>query len=81
MKEALLPNEQCYVCKHFHGTVVTVRGADGQERRAYSCDAFGEGIPEEFILSGHDHTRAYPGDHGVLWEPAEEDLEPSWSPW
>lgn len=81
MKEPLLPNQQCYLCNHFEGKIVTSRAADGQGRQAYSCKAFTEGIPDDFILSNHDHTKPYPGDHGVLWEPAATDVEPSWSPW
>jgi hypothetical protein len=78
MAEPLLPTQQCFMCKHYHGTVVKRPDGKGE---AYSCDAFEEGIPDDFILTNHDHTKAYPGDNGIRWEPAGEEAGPSWQPW
>jgi hypothetical protein len=39
------------------------------------CDAFPEGIPDEIILGGDKHRRAFPGDHGIQFEPIDEDEE------
>lgn len=35
------------------------------------CTAFptGDGIPEEIRFGDNDHTEAYPGDHGLRFEP------------
>ena len=52
-------SEQCVMCRHFRAGLV--------------CDAVPEGIPEEIITGEHDHREPYPGDHGVRFEPVDEE--------
>jgi hypothetical protein len=33
------------------------------------CSAFPDGIPLPIRRAEHDHRTAYPGDHGIRWEP------------
>jgi hypothetical protein len=50
---------QCYACVHFD------RDAPSREFR---CDAFPDGIPVPIQSNKHDHSKPYPGDHGILYE-------------
>lgn len=53
---------QCISCKHY--TMMA------------TCEAFPNKIPYE-IISGHFiHTRPYPGDHGIMYDPIDPDEEP-----
>ena len=37
-------------------------------------DAFPSGIPEPIWLGENDHRAPYPGDHGILFEPAAQPV-------
>ena len=37
------------------------------------CKAFPEGIPFPILAADSDHKTAYPGDHGIQFEPIEEE--------
>ena len=50
-----MKSEQCVLCKHFHVND--------------TCDAFPNGIPPEILSGTYDHTKPYPGDHDVRYEP------------
>jgi hypothetical protein len=54
---------QCPVCVQF-------RVGSGM-----TCDAFPEGIPPEIATGRHDHTKPYPGDGGIRFEPTEAGKE------
>ncbi len=49
---------QCHSCKHYHFGTLT-------------CDAYPEGIPQSILLNIADHTKAFPGDHGIHFEPID----------
>jgi hypothetical protein len=50
---------QCRDCNHYLG-----------ERQ---CEAFPAQIPEAIYLGEHDHAKPYPGDHGIRFEPLENE--------
>lgn len=56
------PEPICMRCKHLQ------EPPPGQW--SYHCAAFPAGIPDEIFVTGEiDHTKPYPGDHGVQYEP------------
>lgn len=55
-------SEVCLVCKHFG---LSLWLATGKE----TCAAFPVLIPEEIWNGENDHTKEYPGDRGVRFEP------------
>ncbi len=57
------PTQMCYNCKHFHGPA----------RR--TCDAFRDGIPGNLFWGGKPHTKHYPGDWGIQFEPIRDHSE------
>jgi hypothetical protein len=50
---------QCYACVHLD------REASFNPMR---CDAFPDGIPVPIQANKHDHSKPYPGDHGIRFE-------------
>jgi hypothetical protein len=36
-----------------------------------TCEAFPDGIPNAIQYDGADHTKPYPGDHGITYMPRE----------
>lgn len=51
---------QCLLCKHFSFA-------------SEGCAAFPTGIPAEILSGQHDHRKAYDGDGGIRWEPADAE--------
>jgi len=47
-------SKQCATCRHW---------LDG-----LTCEAFPEGIPDEIIFEGRDHTEPFKGDRGIRYE-------------
>ncbi len=53
------PPPNCYGCKH----LLTDE----------TCTAFPQGIPDPILHNEVDHRRPYPGDHGIQFDPQDED--------
>ena len=51
---------QCNKCKYHHS---------GE----FTCDVYPDRIPDEILLNKADHRNPYPGDHGIRFEPLEEE--------
>ena len=49
------PTIQCFVC--------------GRYINKGRCYAFPNGIPEEILTGEFDHSKPYPGDNGIRFEP------------
>ncbi len=49
---------QCNICKH-------------KKKFSATCRAFPQRIPNAILSSDHDHTKPYPGDHGIRFEPVD----------
>jgi hypothetical protein len=56
----------CMICKHLHLDVPLYKMA---------CDAFPKGIPWDIISSRDRHTEPYPGDNGIMFAEAPEEVE------
>ena len=56
----------CVDCAHFE------RGEDGI---GLTCAAFPEGIPDEILFGDHDHHQPFDGDHGIQFEPRDEETK------
>ena len=49
---------QCGACKHYDEDL--------------ECKAFPFGIPDEILINKHDHTKPFPNDNGIRFEPIKE---------
>lgn len=45
---------------------------DPDDPGPWTCDAFPAGIPAPITANRRDHRKAYPGDHGLRFDPAPE---------
>ena len=55
---------QCTACIHF------ISSKDG----VFTCKAFKDGIPDQFVYNKVLHNKAYDGDSGIQYEP-----NPTWT--
>src|SRR4051794_9495486 len=58
MAEAMTNTPQCDACIHL----------DRDTPGGYRCAAFPEWIPVPIQANKHDHSKPYPGDHGIRYE-------------
>ena len=72
------PPEYCWECKHYKEMPpdqwpTPLRDKTGICDLDYPpCEAFPQGIPEEIWVGEFDHTKPYPGDNGIRFEPKDE---------
>lgn len=64
------PSPVCMACKWLNSVLV-----DGRMK----CTAFPNGIPDDILLSVHDHRRPFPRDSGIRFVQVIGDDEPEWS--
>lgn len=64
---------QCGSCKHFHG--LDYPDENGRFPDKVTCDAFPNGIPQEIYSDKIKHTKPYPGDNGIQYEPWGIEIE------
>ncbi len=50
----MMPIVLCLVCSHYYQTC--------------TCKAFPDGIPDKILMGEADHTKPFPGDHGIQFE-------------
>jgi hypothetical protein len=36
-----------------------------------ACEAFPEGIPDDILIFGEDHSKPFAGDHGIRFQPGK----------
>lgn len=67
----MLAEPHCFtrLCRHFRG-VAQPDGTEMTERVV--CKAFPDGIPDEIAYGSNPHTKPFPGDRGVQFEPEQE---------
>lgn len=69
----MIMERNCWRCKHYH-----------RQAREITCDAFTHAvfhpkrplpcaIPDEILDNKVFHDKPYPGDHGIQFEPIEEE--------
>ena len=58
-------SEQCFMCKNFN--------IEFNEDEEINCLAFKDGVPKEILDGGHDHTKPYKGDNGIIFEPIKDE--------
>ena len=62
-KQEAIPSLPCLQCKYLR----RFRRKDTN----YTCDAFPDGIPSVIFSGSVDHTKLYPGDHGIQFKRAK----------
>lgn len=56
------------------GTVTRPQCMNCVHRRTLdTCTAFPGGIPVTIIMNAADHRKPFEGDHGIRWDPADDD--------
>ena len=71
-----LPSEQYMNCSRFKYELVVpakMKRYEGiiADISTWVCEAFPDGIPKEIAFGDWDHTKPFPGDKGILFEPKE----------
>jgi hypothetical protein len=63
---------QCDACVHLNREV---------SYNPMRCDAFPDGIPIPIQANKHDHSKPYPGDHGIRYEQIRPGPRPEVAVW
>ena len=53
---------QCLGCENF------------KNKKRFTCRAFPKGIPSKIISGNFDHTKPFPGDKGIRFEPLSKEI-------
>lgn len=69
----MIRESQCIYCKHFQGATSQGNPQGNPFATPKICAAFPQGIPQEVLLTIHDHRLPFDGDHGVRYEPTSEE--------
>jgi len=59
---------QCANCKHLGTDEIEIKEDDMEAIYLPTCAAFLRGIPREIRTNEVDHTKPFPGDHGIQFE-------------
>lgn len=60
----MIQTAQCLGCAHYRR---------GSKVRGGSCEAYPQGIPHEIYSNKVRHDAPYPGDNGIMFDPAPVD--------
>lgn len=60
----MIQTAQCLECRHYRR---------GSGVRGGSCEAYPQGIPREIYSNKVRHDVPYPGDNGIIFDPAQLD--------
>jgi hypothetical protein len=67
----MIAEPRCWTrqCKHLTGVY---QPNDDESIEKPTCTAFPKGIPRAIAWGNNDHTKPYPGDHGIQYEKRRE---------
>lgn len=73
MTTLLRPNCHKRGCRHYRGVIDI--GTPSSPNPIHVCAAFPDppGIPNAIAYGRNKHIRPYPGDHGIQYEPKEDE--------
>ncbi len=61
-------NADRFVASDMVEVVTQCQGCAHMQKLNSTCTAYPEGIPNAILVGDHDHTKTYPGDHGITFQ-------------